>query len=81
MYKEVIIPKSAKYNIDIPKEYVNKKITIVLDERSSLTKSGRRSERNPRKGWAKLFKQMHENGDDKILIPDSISIDVKDWEW
>jgi len=24
----------------------------------------------PRKGWEKAFKKMHENGDDRFLIPD-----------
>ncbi len=31
MYKETIIPRSAKYNIDIPKEYINKKVSVVLE--------------------------------------------------
>ncbi len=26
--------------------------------------------RSPRAGWAEAFKKMHENGDDKLLIPD-----------
>ena len=25
---------------------------------------------SPRKGWEKAFKQMHENGEDKPLMPD-----------
>ena len=24
----------------------------------------------PRKGWDKAFKKMHENGDDRLLLPD-----------
>jgi antitoxin MazE len=26
--------------------------------------------RKPREGWEEAFKQMHQNGDDKLLIPD-----------
>jgi antitoxin MazE len=26
--------------------------------------------RNPREGWNKAFKEMHENGDDELLIDD-----------
>lgn len=26
--------------------------------------------RKPREGWEESFRQMHENGDDKLLIPD-----------
>lgn len=113
MYKEVIVPKAAKHSIDIPKEYINKKVTVVLEpdemvekaERKRVSKqsvkkikfhisptvrkgagitkteSRKANRKNPRRGWAKLFKQMHENGDDKILIPDAINIDSKDWEW
>lgn len=25
---------------------------------------------NPREGWEEQFRQMHENGDDQLLIPD-----------
>ena len=24
----------------------------------------------PKKGWGKSFKKMHENGDDKLVMPD-----------
>lgn len=24
----------------------------------------------PRKGWEKAFKEMHDNGDDKLIMPD-----------
>ena len=29
----------------------------------------------PRKGWAKQFKKMHKNKEDKLLIDDSLDID------
>jgi antitoxin MazE len=29
-----------------------------------------RAKTNPREGWDEAFRQMHENGDDKLLIPD-----------
>lgn len=32
-----------------------------------------------RQGWEQFFRQMHENGDDKLLISDKI--DMGDWEW
>jgi antitoxin MazE len=34
-----------------------------------------------REGWAEKFKLMAENGDDKLVIEDSIDIDMKNWEW
>jgi antitoxin MazE len=37
--------------------------------------------KNPREGWADKFKLMAKNGDDKLSIPDSIDIDMANWEW
>ena len=34
--------------------------------------------RHPRQGWEEAFRQMHQNGDDKLLIPDVF--DDETWE-
>ena len=34
--------------------------------------------RKPREGWEESFKKMHENGDDRLLIPDVF--DDEAWE-
>jgi len=34
-----------------------------------------------RKGWDKAFKKMHQLGDDKLTINDTIDLDDKDWIW
>lgn len=34
--------------------------------------------RNPRDGWEEAFRQMHQNGDDKLLVPDVF--DDETWE-
>lgn len=44
MYKEIIIPKSAKHSIDIPREFINKKVTVVLEPEASNGK-GKRTNR------------------------------------
>lgn len=34
----------------------------------------------PREGWDEAFKQMHENGDDELLIPDIFEDeDLSEW--
>ncbi len=38
-------------------------------------------EKISRKGWDEKFKEMNNNGDDKLLIDDNISIDFEEWEW
>ena len=59
--------------IVIPQKYLKiieggkNEIDIEVDERGILLKSNNEV---PRKGWAKAFKRMAKNGDDKLLIPD-----------
>lgn len=48
-----------KYDIKDTIELVLEKSYIILKPKTS-----------PRKNWEKLFKKMHENGEDKLLIPD-----------
>ncbi len=59
--------------IVIPQKYLKvvkshkDEIEIEVDEKGILLKS---STQTPRKGWAKAFKRMAKNGDDKLLMPD-----------
>ena len=48
-----------KYNIQDKLELILEEGQIVLKPAST-----------PRKGWEKSFQQMHENGDDALLIDD-----------
>lgn len=59
--KGIRIPKTIlkKYNIQ-------DKINLILEEDFIVIKPIE----EPRKGWEEAFKEMHENGDDKLLIDD-----------
>lgn len=59
--KGIRIPKTIlkKYNIQ-------DKINLILEEDFIVIKPIK----EPRKGWEEAFKEMHENGDDKLLIDD-----------
>ena len=48
-----------KYNIKDKVELILEKSYIIIKPIS-----------NPRKGWDMAFKEMHENGDDKLLFND-----------
>ncbi len=48
-----------KYNITDTVELILEKEYIILKPKTAA-----------RTGWEKLFKKMHENGDDKLLMPD-----------
>ena len=48
-----------KYNIQNKIEIILEKDFIILKPKA-----------DPRKNWEKAFKEMHENGDDQLLIDD-----------
>ena len=48
-----------KYNITDTVELVLEKDHLIL-----------KAKKNPREGWDAAFKQMHEHGDDQLIIPD-----------
>jgi antitoxin MazE len=35
----------------------------------------------PRSGWETRFEEMAFRKDDKMIIPDSLELNSKDWEW
>ncbi len=39
------------------------------------------NKKTARQGWDDIYKKMHEEGDDILLISDAIDMDSKDWEW
>lgn len=69
--KGIRLPKAIldEYNINDKIELILEKGRIILKPKS-----------NPRKGWEKSFKQMHENGDDKLLIDDIFDEEIFE-EW
>ena len=45
---------------------IKDKVDLIFERGRIIMKSIRK----PREGWAEAFKQMHKNGDDKLLIED-----------
>ena len=58
-----------KYKIKDTVELVMEKGFIIIKPKAE-----------PRKGWEKAFKKMHENGDDQLLVPDVFENETFD-EW
>ena len=50
----------------LEKYSINDKIEIILEKDYMILKP----KAEPRKGWEKAFKKMHENGDDQLLMND-----------
>lgn len=69
--KGIRLPKKIleQYNINDTLELILEKSRIILKPKST-----------PRKGWEKSFKQMHANGDDKLII-DDVFTDESFEEW
>ncbi len=50
----------------LEKYSISDKIEIILEKGYIILKA----KAEPRKGWDKAFKKMHENGDDQLLMDD-----------
>ncbi|MCC7526658.1 MAG: AbrB/MazE/SpoVT family DNA-binding domain-containing protein [Chitinophagaceae bacterium] len=50
----------------LEKYSINEKIELILEKGYIILKP----KAEPRKGWEKAFKKMHENGDDQLLMDD-----------
>lgn len=55
---------------------IGDKVELILEKGYLILKP----KTEPRKGWEKAFKRMHENGDDQLLIDDIFDDETFD-EW
>lgn len=55
---------------------IGSKVEIVVRDNEIILKPVK----SPREGWADSFRQMHECGDDRIIIPDEIDAELLE-EW
>jgi antitoxin MazE len=59
--------KGIRFSKTIIERYnIRDTVDLILDKGQIIIKPLAQ----PRKGWEKAFKDMHANGDDKLLIPD-----------
>ena len=74
-----IVPIGSSKGIRIPKKILNRlglrdtAIATVSDDSLTL-----RASVKPREGWEADFKRCHEQGGDRLLIPDDLDADA--WE-
>ncbi|PNV74138.1 AbrB/MazE/SpoVT family DNA-binding domain-containing protein [Leptospira inadai] len=71
--KGIRIPKAVLEECHIEEE-----VDLLIDKNKIIITPFKTK---PRDGWEKQFKAMSESKDDKLLIPDSIDLSNKDWEW
>lgn len=59
-------------------------VQMELENEKLILTPGKKQDKKkkPREGWEASFKEMHENGDDELLIPDVFEDeDFDDWTW
>lgn len=71
--KGLRLPKSIleQYHIEEEVDIISTKEGLLLQPVKSKARSG----------WAKKFREMSTNRDDKLLIPDFIDGADRDWQW
>jgi len=57
----------------------NGELDLVVKSGSLIVKP----KKKPREGWEQSARLMHENGDDQLLIPDTLpnEFDAEEWTW
>lgn len=81
--KAQVIPIGNSRGVRIPKTLLE---LCHIQNAVNLTVKGetifiRPVKRHPRAGWEAAFRRMHERGEDRLLIPDSLDLDFESWEW
>ena len=81
--KAAVVSIGNSRGIRIPKtilEQCHIKQDVILDVKdgSIVIKPVKKAKR---KNWAKYFREMSENKDDKLIIDDKIDLDMGEWEW
>lgn len=56
---------------------IDKKVEIEIRHNNIILKPVK----SPREGWTTAFKEMGKRGDDQLLIPDEIDVDlIEEWD-
>ena len=80
-----VIPIGNSRGIRIPKNIITElniedKLDLTLLEKTIVLKTVKKK---PRQNWDEVFAQMHQNGDDSLLVPDTLEDEFfdKNWDW
>jgi antitoxin MazE len=71
--KGIRLPKTILEQCEI-----NDKIDMEVVDKEIILKA---MKNKPRDGWEEKFQLMAENGDDELVIDETINLDMKNWEW
>ena len=76
MYRQIFIPNEQNYLVSIPSYLYGHEVEVlVLPINEAITPS----KIKPRDNWATAAKQMHQLGDDVLLMPTEFNNENLDW--
>jgi len=76
MYRQVFIPDEQNYLVSIPRYLYGCEVEVVVSPTNEVTPL---SKVKPRNNWANAAKQMHQTGDDILLMPIISNDENLDW--
>jgi len=81
--KATIVPIGNSKGIRIPRAILEQchftgEVNLEVRGDTLILKS---INKKPRHGWDEAFKMMHAKGEDKLLLEDTLDLNIKDWQW
>jgi len=75
MYRQVFIPDEQNYLVSIPRYLYGCEVEVVISPTNEVAALSKKSRNN----WANAAKQMHQIGDDILLMPIISNNENLDW--
>ena len=76
MYRQVLIPDEQNYLVSIPSYLYGCEVEVIV---SPMNETVMPSKIKTRNNWAKAAEQMHQDGDDVLLMPIISNNENLDW--
>ena len=76
LYRQIFIPNEQNCLVSIPSDLYGREVEVLVLPISEVIIS---SKTKPRDNWATAARQMHQVGDDILLIPTELNNENIDW--
>ena len=76
MYRQVLIPDEQNYLVSIPSYLYGCEVEVIVSPMNEMVMPSKVKTRN---NWAKAAEQMHQDGDDVLLMPIISNNENLDW--
>ena len=76
MYRQIFIPNEQNYLVSVPNYWYGCEVEVIIAPTNKTEMSSKATTRN---NWAEAAKQMHQAGDDVLLMPAISNNENLDW--